>query len=137
MSFLVDTSVWSLAFRRGRQEAESHTYFLYNLISQRQAIMCGAVRQEILSGISSHDQFLTLKEKLRAFPDLMTSTADYEKAAEISNVCRRKGIQGSHTDFLLCALAVNYNLTLLTTDTDFLHISSATALKLHLLKLTD
>ena len=44
---------------------------------------------------------------------------DYEKAAEYFNLCRKKGIQGSNTDFLICAAANLRNYSILTTDGDF------------------
>lgn len=33
--------------------------------------------------------------------------------------CRSKGIQGSSTDFLICAMAVRHDLLLFTDDRDF------------------
>ncbi|WP_407635910.1 PIN domain-containing protein [Sediminispirochaeta smaragdinae] len=43
---------------------------------------------------------------------------DYEKAAEFSNICRKNGIQGSHIDFLICAVACRNNMSIFTTDKD-------------------
>ena len=43
----------------------------------------------------------------------------FEKAAEFSNICRSRGIQGSTTDFLICAVACLENLIIFTTDNDF------------------
>lgn len=57
--------------------------------------MIGPIRQEILSGISNHQQFLKMRENLRAFEDLHLNFEDYERAAEKFNVCRKKGIQRS------------------------------------------
>ncbi len=56
---------------------------------------------------------------LRSFPDLEIVTEDYENATQMSNACRRKGVQGSHTDFLICAVANRYDLAVFTTDGDF------------------
>ena len=53
------------------------------------------------------------------FPDLRLKTADYEKAAEFFNICRSKGVQGSNTDFLICAISVNRDYPIFTTDRDF------------------
>jgi predicted nucleic acid-binding protein len=44
---------------------------------------------------------------------------DYEPAAEFFNTCRRSGVQGSNTDFLICAAAHRRNHTIFTTDHDF------------------
>ena len=64
-------------------------------------------------------QFEALKSSLQAFPDLPVTTEDYELAAEFLNSLRRRGIQGSNVDFLICAVAHNNDLSILTTDGDF------------------
>lgn len=83
------------------------------------AHIIGPIRQEILSGIREPAQYEKLRDALRAFPDLELTSADYERAAELFNLCRRNGIQGSNTDFLICAVAERLDLAILTTDQDF------------------
>jgi hypothetical protein len=34
-------------------------------------------------------------------------------------VCRTRGIQGFHTDYLLCAVAIRREIEIYTTDADF------------------
>jgi predicted nucleic acid-binding protein len=58
-------------------------------------------------------------------------TTDHEQAAEYFNTCRGHGIQGSNTDYLLCAVAVRRGLTLYTTDADFDHYARYVPLVLH------
>jgi predicted nucleic acid-binding protein len=81
--------------------------------------MFGPIRQELLSGIRESAQFEKLRTALAAFPDLPLVTDDYELAAEFFNACRSHGVQGSNTDFLLCAVSYRRDLPLLTTDDDF------------------
>ena len=81
--------------------------------------MLGSIRQEILSGVRTSEQFDRLRDTLRAFPDLNLVDADYELAAEFSNTCRRNGIQGSNTYFLICAAAHRRSYSIFTTDRDF------------------
>ena len=123
MKVLVDTSVWSLALRRKTEsldESEKKNIDeLAELISESRVVMIGPIRQEILSGIILQNLFNQLKTKLRAFINLGISSVDHEKAAEFYNVCRSKGVQGSHIDFLICAVAHNYGLSIFTTDNDF------------------
>jgi predicted nucleic acid-binding protein len=64
-------------------------------------------------------QFERLKAHLRAFPDLELSSDDYELAVAFFNLCRRKGVQGANTDFLICAVAVRRQFGILTVDRDF------------------
>ncbi len=121
MRVLVDTSVWSQALRR-KQPGEEVAK-LTKLILQSMVVMIGSVRQEVLSGISDKMMFEDLKDKLSSFPDIPINTKDYETAAEFFNVCRKNGIQGSHIDFLICAIAHNNDLLIYTTDQDFNHFA--------------
>ncbi len=93
--------------------------------------MMGAVRQELLSGIRENAQFVRLRNHLRAFPDLVLTHEDHEEAAAFFNVCRAKGIQGSNTDFLLCAGAARRDLSIFTTDQDFVRYASVLPIRLH------
>ncbi|MEQ8191425.1 MAG: PIN domain-containing protein [Candidatus Eremiobacterota bacterium] len=123
MNVLIDTSVWSLALRRNKNGLSPEEGVLQDalkeLIIETKAVIIGPIRQEILSGISNPAQFKKLKELLRAFEDLSVSYIEYERAAEFYNLCRSNGIQGSHIDFLICAVAEKYNLQIFTTDKDF------------------
>ena len=119
MNVIVDTSVWSLALRRDAPRGTPQEIELTELISEGRVLMLGAVRQELLSGLRSADQFRTLRNRLRAFPDVVLEEADYEEAASCFNRCRSRGIQGSNTDFLLCSVALRRGAAILTTDKDF------------------
>ena len=119
MKVLVDTSVWSLALRRGGDSKAKAVQELRSLIADKRVQMIGAIRQEILSGIRDEAQFKELETRLSAFPDLQVTDEDYVAAARFFNVCRAKGIQGSNTDFLICAVAVRHRLAIFTTDKDF------------------
>ncbi|MBD2594537.1 PIN domain-containing protein [Nostoc spongiaeforme FACHB-130] len=120
MSVIVDTSVWSLALRRRTPPDSSRAIaILQNLIINDQVAMLGAIRQEILSGIRNFEQFTRLRDYLQALRDLELIAEDYELAAEFFNTCRSNGIQGSNTDFLICAVAHRRSYSILTTDNDF------------------
>jgi len=118
MSILVDTSVWSLALRRSSKPFH-HRFILSELISNNLVKIIGPIRQELLSGISERSQFEKLRNHLSHFPDTQTVRDDFELAAEFFNRCRKKGIQGSHTDFLICSVAFNHELKIFTIDDDF------------------
>lgn len=131
MNVLVDTSVWSLAWRRAEPEPTPSVLELRELIFEGRANILGPVRQEILSGIRSDTQFRRLRDTLRAFPDLAIDTADYERSAELFNTCRRAGVQGSNTDFLICAVADRERMPILTTDKDFSLFAQHIPVQLH------
>lgn len=130
MKVLVDTSVWSLALRR-RTRAHRSVDELRTLVAHGRAAIVGPIRQELLSGIRDRAGFERLRDHLRAFPDEPITSADYERAAECFNLCRAKGIQGSNTDFLLCAVAERVRFPILTTDEDFLSFGRVLPIRLH------
>lgn len=120
MNVIVDTAIWSLALRRNTpSNATVIINVLSNLIDEQRVVLLGAIRQEILSGVRYMEQFIRLRDYLRAFPDLELRNEDYELAAEFFNICRSNGVQGSNTDFLICAVANRRNYSIFTTDQDF------------------
>ena len=128
---LVDTSVWSLAYRRTTVEPNRWTQELAALIRSRRAFLIGAIRQELLSGIRDSRQFEALRLTLRGFPDVPMQKTDYEGGAEFSNRCRARGIQGSHVDFLVCAVAVRRSMPIFSADQDFEVFEQLLPIKLH------
>ena len=125
MKVLVDTSVWSLALRRPKNaalspEQQAVVTALADLMQDGRAVMMGAIRQELLSGMKSQAGFEALKSTLTAFEDVTLTMKDYEKAAEVFNTCRTNGVQGSSTDFLICAVSINHELPIFSVDNDFL-----------------
>jgi predicted nucleic acid-binding protein len=131
MRVLVDTSVWSLALRRNAPADGPELAELIELSKEVRVQMIGPVRQELLCGIRSQAQFRKLRDHRRAFPDLVVSTGDYEAAAEFFNLCRSKEVQGSNTDFLLCAIAARQKFPIFTTDGDFTFFQAHLPIILH------
>ena len=131
MKVIVDTSVWSLALRRDTQESDSVVQEFRRMIHDHRVQMIGPIRQEILSGIPSESQFKKLQKHLESFPDLPVLNEDYVTAAKCFNRCRSKGIQGSNTDFLICAIANRNKLSIFTTDKDFELFSKHIHIVLH------
>jgi len=119
MRVLVDTCVWSKILRR-KSPDKNLTAILEDLISDARVVLIGPVRQELLSGIASPSQFKKLSEALSPFQDVPLTTEHFVEAARFSNLCRKKGVQGSTTDFLICAVAHIEHLQILTTDADFI-----------------
>ncbi len=92
--------------------------------------MLGPIRQELLSGVNRPAQFRKLAQALEAFSDEPLETDDYVEAAQCFNKCRVRGIQGSNTDFLLCAVSLGHGLPILTADKDFAHYAKVLRTKL-------
>jgi predicted nucleic acid-binding protein len=130
MMVLIDTPVWSLAFRRKTVSAPQVEQ-LADLIARREAAMIGPIRQEVLSGIRALGEFSRVRLGLRAFPDLRLGQEHFERAAEFFNLCRSRGIQGSNTDFLICAVADFHGMSIFTTDRDFQHFAAHLPVRLY------
>jgi predicted nucleic acid-binding protein len=131
MKIIVDTCIWSLALGRNTDKDNLYVEELKNLIEEIRVQFIGPIRQELLSGIKSKKQFDTLKMHLEAFTDIELVAKDYELAAEYFNAARKKGIQGSNTDFLICAISSRHKMPILTTDKDFTDFQSVFPVSLH------
>jgi predicted nucleic acid-binding protein len=118
MKVLVDTCVWSLALRHKNPAIEIESR-LKEIIRDGRLAIIGPIRQEVLSGISRETQFESLREHLSYFEDIPLLSQHFVKAAQFSNICLKKGLQGSTTDFLICSVAYLESLQIFTTDLDF------------------
>jgi predicted nucleic acid-binding protein len=121
---LVDTSALSLAFRRRRPDLRSpaeHSVVqrLTRLVDNDEAAIIGMVRQELLSGVRSADQFHALRKVLDGLVSVTVDVADHDLAAEYFNRCRARGVAATDVDMLVCAAAAGRGLPVFTTDGDF------------------
>jgi predicted nucleic acid-binding protein len=118
MKVLVDSCIWSYALRRKKPIPEIEQA-LKEIIADGRLAIIGPIRQEIFSGISSVGQFEALHRHLSAFEDVPLHSVHFVKAAEFCNTCIKRGVQGSHTDFLICSVAFLENMEIFTLDSDF------------------
>lgn len=137
MRVLPDTPVWSAAFRRGENVVGSYRDEMLKLLNQGLVEIIGPIRQEVLSGIRDRSKYGIVRDRLRTFPDLEIATGDYEEAAAHYNRCRSDGIQGSFTDYLICAVAVRYELEIFTDDRDFLRYKTVLPIRLYRIQRSD
>lgn len=120
MKVIVDTDVWSEALRRKTGKKSAHVCELIELIQEGRIVTIGPIRMEVLSGIRESPVFDSFSERLAAFPDRMIPSEIYVLAARFFNLCRSKGIQGSNTDFIICACSVHWSVPILSKDKDYL-----------------
>ena len=112
MSLLVDTSVWSLAFRRDVRHPAPQVVVL-------RVVTTGFVVQELMQGFAGPRDRARLLERLSALTFVHPDLADHVAAAEVRNACRRKGVQVGTINALLIRLCRRHSLELLTSDGDF------------------
>jgi len=120
VTLLVDTSVWSLAFRRDADRAAPEIQALRAALDGGDSIVTtGFVLQELLQGFSGPKARKELLEKFSALPMLVPNRRDHIDAAELRSHCRRAGVPMGTIDALIAQLCIGHDLTLLTTDGDF------------------
>jgi predicted nucleic acid-binding protein len=120
VNLFVDTSVWSLAFRRDQPATEPAVKRLHDALNGGEGVLStGLVLQELLQGFSGPTASKAIIERFAALPLLMPDRDDHVAAAEIRNACRRAGVQIGTIDALLAQLCSRHDLVMLTTDRDF------------------
>jgi predicted nucleic acid-binding protein len=129
MRVIVDTDVWSEAFRKSDTKS-GYVDELFNLIQEGRIQMIGCIRMEILCGIKGEKMFNDLAEKLEAFPDKTLGAEVFVTAARFFNLCRSKGIQGSNNDFIICACSVLWKMPILSKDKDFTRYQKLLAIEI-------
>jgi predicted nucleic acid-binding protein len=135
VTVLVDTTLWSLALRRRAQQLSLAERRLVDewvdVVSSGRAVLIGPVRQEVLSGIRGEETFEALRRTLSSFRYLEILPDDYTEAARFFNLCRSRGVTGSHVDMLICATAARYEVPIFTTDPDFTGYAQHVPIRLH------
>jgi predicted nucleic acid-binding protein len=131
VNLFVDTSVWSLAFRRDQVQHEPAVDRLHQALDNGEAVFStGLVLQELLQGFSGAKAREAIIERFGALPLLVPDREDHIAAAEIRNACRRAGVQIGTIDALLARLCSRHDLVMLTTDHDFERMVSHVPLSL-------
>jgi predicted nucleic acid-binding protein len=130
VTLLVDTSVWSLAFRRDADSLTPQVAVLQGALGGGESIVTtGLILQELLQGFSGARAHKELIERFTALPLIVPDRQDYIHAAALRNVSRRAGVQLGTIDALLAQLCIRHELTMLTTDNDFLLAAEHCAVK--------
>jgi hypothetical protein len=131
VTLLVDTSVWSLAFRRdGDSDASAVLALRAALAGGDSIVTTGLILQELLQGFAGPRARKQIVERFTALPLIVPDRRDHIDAAELRNHCRRSGVQIGTIDALLAQLCIRHDLTLLTTDGDFPLAAKYSALRL-------
>ena len=130
MTLFVDTSVWSLAFRRDQPSAAPEVDAVRNALEGGETIVTtGLVLQELLQGFAGPRARKDIIDRFTALPLLSPDRQDHIAAAELRNRCRRAGVQIGTIDALLAQLCIRHELTMLTTDMDFGRVAARSALR--------
>lgn len=129
MKVLVDTPVWSAAYRRAADSEIAHA--LRELIAEGRCALPGVVRQEVLQGIRSVQQFELVRRDLDEFPDVETWASDHGRAAQMFNRCRSRGVAPTSIDMLICSLSERHKAPIFTLDRGFDRYARVLGVKLY------
>ena len=131
MMVLVDTSAWSLAFRKGKPSNHVVVDQLRALLTENEdVVITGLILQEILQAFRSDAQFQKVSRYFDSFPLLETRRPEYIAAARLHRTCASKGIAASTVDCQIAAAAISHKCRLLSADKDFERIATVSDLKL-------
>ena len=124
MTLFVDTSVWSLAFRRDQASSAAEVRMLRDALEGGETIVVtGLVLQELLQGFAGPRARKDIIDRFAALPLLTPDRQDHIEAADLRNRCRRAGLQIGTIDAVISQLCIRHQLTLLTTDNDFVLVA--------------
>ncbi len=130
MSLFVDTSVWSLAFRRDAPVGDLEVRRLRDALADGESVYTtGLVLQELLQGWSGPSDGERIVDRLADISMAMPTLDDHMEAARIRNECRRRSIQVGTINSLLAQICIRHNLVMLTFDQDFAYIARHTSLR--------
>ena len=122
---LIDTSAW-VEFLR---DTESSVCNRVEAVLERDIATCDPIRMEVLAGARDEWHLAGLRRLLARATVLPTAPVDYEEAAALYRLCRRRGeTVRSLTDCLIAAVAIRADVTVLHHDRDFTVLARHTVL---------
>ena len=124
---LIDTSAW-IEFLR---DTGSSACNRVEAVLERDIATCDPIRMEVLAGARDEWHLAGLRRLLARATVLPTASADYEEAAALYRLCRRRGeTVRSLSDCLIAAVAIRAEVTILHHDRDFTVLARQTMLRI-------
>jgi predicted nucleic acid-binding protein len=119
VTLLIDTSVWSLAFRRdGDSDASTVVALRAALAGGESIVTTGLILQELLQGFAGPRARKEIVERFTATDDCpgLTGLPRRRRASQSLSPFGCSDVQIGTIDALLAQLCIRHDLTLLTTD---------------------
>jgi predicted nucleic acid-binding protein len=113
---IIDSSCWIKYFRNNDQVVAKN---VENLIQEARACLCGIIEMEIIQGIKSKQQNLSIKYVFTALPYFEFQRIDFINSGNTIRELRLNGITVAPSDALIAELCIRNNLSLYTKDNDF------------------
>jgi predicted nucleic acid-binding protein len=115
---LVDTTVW-IEFFRARSKIGDH---LEMLLLENAVSTCGVVMFEVLQGIKSEGEKNKILGVLASLPYVEMTRKLWHRAADLSILLKRNGVNLPLSDILIAAIATENDLSIYTLDNHFKQI---------------
>jgi predicted nucleic acid-binding protein len=130
VTLLVDTSVWSLALRGDAPVTGPEVRALVDALSGTEIIVTtGLIIQELLQGFAGAKASAAIIERFSTLALLQPDRDDHIAAAGLRNQCRHAGLQLGAVDALIAQICIRNDLTLLSSDRDFIFAARHCPLK--------
>lgn len=127
----MDTSVWSLALRKGGPaDHPAVAQLSAALAGDDDLFLTGIILQEILQAFRSETTTDRVARYLEPFPLLDMDRSAVRTAARLYRQCRSEGIAASTIDCHIAAAAIEHDCFLLTADRDFERVATLSDLQL-------
>ena len=117
---LPDTCAWIDYFRPGENVLGP---LVKRAIASDPVYACGPVLYELLQGVRSEKEQVSLTSALGALPYLEMTEALWIKAGQLSTTLRKTGKTVPLSDILIATLAIEHSLSVMTVDEHFRLIS--------------
>lgn len=115
---LVDTTIW-IEFFRARSKIGDH---LEMLLLENAVSTCGVVMFEVLQGIKSEGEKNKILGVLASLPYVEMTRKLWHRAADLSILLKRNGVNLPLSDILIAAIATENDLSIYTLDNHFKQI---------------
>jgi predicted nucleic acid-binding protein len=128
---LVDTSVWSLLYRRsGPADHRAVRKLTALLEGDQELVLTCLILEEFLQAFQSEAVFRKMALHLEPFPLLPITRSVCVRAARLQRECAAAGIAAATVDCQIAATAIEHECLLLTADADFERIAELSPLRL-------
>jgi len=114
---LVDTSAWTVSFRRAGSEGLKT--FLRTALEQDRVVTTPLIVLELLQGCKTQKEFDTLKTRLASLEQSSLEGFPWERVYRFGFALRRKGLTIPTLDILIAFLSLEKGYTLLHHDQHF------------------
>lgn len=114
-NILADTSVWIEFFKATSIIGDA----LEKLIKEHRIWTCGIVLFELIKGVKSESEKITIIDTLLGLEYIEMSLSLWNSAGEIAASLKKKGKNMPISDILIASIAIKHNLHIFTLDKHF------------------